>query len=421
MSDPKGDTLEPSIGNNDAHMNMDVDQDALGFKLENWDEYGNEVAVGDSLLTEEAVYQGTQFINLEFLATGDATEGNEGEPAGSPGAGEEEAVEDLTEKDESTEVEYNQGVTLNGGEDEDEHEEQEENSKTSLDEALEITDVASLKRCVMELTIDLKVAQHEAERATEELEKTLVKYEEMIRVAEQHKTDLEWQRGHVKIMQGIADERAERIAVLDKALEWQDADRTRKQSRTDRAGVVIDASTTGTMNSMLEASSKTRVRWTGIKPEYEVNATGADHQYPANEHMQLTGRYMVHAVRHMSLWAYSRGVPPAQRMPVQQLAINHYVCPDWFAEFLTEIARNAVSNKRTREYWPTVRKDNIGYDPRFMTHYLQYREIEPRGVEFIDDCYTLSMPHVHGYTLYTALGADIWKTPPLYLVLERLR
>ncbi|KAF8208455.1 hypothetical protein K438DRAFT_274728 [Mycena galopus ATCC 62051] len=151
------------------------------------------------------------------------------------------------------------------------------------------------------------------------------------------------------------------------------------------------------------------VRWTGVKPEYEINATGADRRYPANEHawkvthqMQLTG----HAVRHMSLWAYSRGVPVAQRTPVQQLAVDQYVCPDWFAEFLTGIARSAVINKRAREYWPTVRKDDIGYDPRFMAHYLQYREIEPRGVEFLDDCYTLSMPHVRGYTLYTALGAE---------------
>ncbi|KAF8171606.1 hypothetical protein K438DRAFT_1982019 [Mycena galopus ATCC 62051] len=226
MSESKVDILEPSVGTSDAHMKMDVDQDALGFKLENWAEYGNEVAVGDALLTDEAVYQSTQFINLEFMVAGGATEGNEGEPAGVPGNREEGAVEESTEDDDASEAEidYNQGVTLNGGEEQDE--EREENSKTTLDEALEITDVASLKRCVMELTVDLKVVQREAERATstEELEKTRVKYEELIRVAEQHKTDLEWQRGRVKIMQGIADERAERIAVLDKALERQGND-----------------------------------------------------------------------------------------------------------------------------------------------------------------------------------------------------
>ncbi|KAF8210903.1 hypothetical protein K438DRAFT_1752657 [Mycena galopus ATCC 62051] len=245
-------------------MNMDLDQDTLGFKLEDWDEYGNEAVVGNSLLTEEVVYQGTQFINLEFLVAGDATEGNEGEPAGLPGAGEEEVVEDLTERDDSAgaEVEYNQGVTLNGGEDEDEHKEEEENSKTSLDEALEITDVV----------------QREAECTTEELEKTQMKYEEMIRVAEQHKTDLEWQCGcdcGAEQSTGMAGRRqdAETIAyqygwgAYSIGIENMHESTQLIPTTIDRADVVMDAETTGTIN----------MRWTGVKPEYEVNATKADH------------------------------------------------------------------------------------------------------------------------------------------------
>ncbi|KAF7372019.1 hypothetical protein MVEN_00060100 [Mycena venus] len=149
--------------------------------------------------------------------------------------------------------------------------------------------------------------------------------------------------------------------------------------------------------------------------EHAVDARG----YPIDEdawwttfHLQTRYPIWVYALRHFIMWTYGRAVDPEHRTVVQQLAVDNYYCCDWFANALTEIAKNFQDNLRARKHWPTVKKSDIGYDPVQCAQLIQYRESPTRGCKFIDDAYTLNMRHVRGYNLMTAVGPPRIKGAP---------
>ncbi|KAF8210625.1 hypothetical protein K438DRAFT_1753264 [Mycena galopus ATCC 62051] len=148
-------------------------------------------------------------------------------------------------------------------------------------------------------------------------------------------------------------------------------------------------------------------------------AEGAGQGFPANaeswhrtHQLQLLAQYYVYALRHFILWLNARAIPMEERTTVQRLAVQQYVMPDWFANTLSAVGypTNAVANREAREFWKTLRRDDIGYDPTIWVGNMQYRELEnERGCRPMDNALTFNMRLGRGYNLVAAHGLE---SPP---------
>ncbi|KAF8173765.1 hypothetical protein K438DRAFT_1940062 [Mycena galopus ATCC 62051] len=156
------------------------------------------------------------------------------------------------------------------------------------------------------------------------------------------------------------------------------------------------------------------------QPTWNLERGGLFRGYPADPHawktthdLQLHNKFFVHRFRHFLMFCYARAIPLGRRTPVQQLAAESYVCPDWFADALSDIAFQKLTNDQMRTKWPHVKVEEIGYHPSKVAQLFQVREwTKIRGCPFVDDCWTLYMPWVRGWNLVHQAGMeDVGEAP----------
>ncbi|KAF8126105.1 hypothetical protein K438DRAFT_1790757 [Mycena galopus ATCC 62051] len=150
------------------------------------------------------------------------------------------------------------------------------------------------------------------------------------------------------------------------------------------------------------------VQHSNLTEGFERGFPATEAAWYATHKLQLHDKYFVYGLRHFLMWVYGRAIPPNERTDVQRLAIERYVMPDWFANTLSAVGWNhGTDNQNAQEFWKTLRRDDIGYDPAMWLGHMQYRELEyERGCRPIDDALTFNLRLGRGYNLFASHGME---------------
>jgi hypothetical protein len=122
--------------------------------------------------------------------------------------------------------------------------------------------------------------------------------------------------------------------------------------------------------------------------------------------IQTTSSVWVYSIRHLAFWVYVQGVPETERTPVQRIAANEYVVPEWMMELTTKIGRHPAKNEAAVAHYQPLSRHQLAYDPLEFATLSQYHQTAVHSCPFFDDANTLDMCLVRGANLLDVLSLD---------------